>query len=224
MRVYTRILPTRQWRLPPQGNDGAGRATLGGGRRSPSIEPTPPVLATRGPPREEAACGCQARTLASRRPLRRQAALTYRRGRRTSRSILDEAGRFPILVQHHKGFRLDAAGRGAGHRADGVGRADRGGPRHPEHRIGSMNHCRDLLCPSRSPGSCRPSGIGSRRAERGCRPLCTARRVRSAQNRFPRQRQRTTCAAIRGGQLPEAAWAAISVGLRSTEGSVGSGG
>jgi hypothetical protein len=53
----------------------------------------------------------------------------------TVSALLDEAGCFPVLVQHLERLRLDPADGGADHSTDGVGRADRGGPGHPEHAI-----------------------------------------------------------------------------------------
>ena len=60
-------------------------------------------------------------------------------------ALLDKAGRFPVLMQDHEGRGVDPAGGGAGQRVDGMGRADRSGPSHPEDRVGTMHHCGNRL-------------------------------------------------------------------------------
>jgi hypothetical protein len=61
-----------------------------------------------------------------------------------TRAFLDEAGRFPVLIQHCK-VGLEAADGSAGGGADRVSGANRGGPGHPEHRIGAVDQGWDVL-------------------------------------------------------------------------------
>ena len=57
------------------------------------------------------------------------------------RALLDKAGRFPILIQDHKGRCVDPADGCAGLCVDSMSRAYRGGPSHPEDRVRSMHQC-----------------------------------------------------------------------------------
>jgi hypothetical protein len=66
-------------------------------------------------------------------------------GGETARAFLDEAGRFPVLIQHLNPLGVDPADHGPGGDADGMGWANWGGPGYSEHRVGAVDQGGDLL-------------------------------------------------------------------------------
>jgi hypothetical protein len=66
-------------------------------------------------------------------------------GGETPRTLLDEEGLFPILIQYLEPLGLDPAGGLAGPGGDRMSRAGRGGSIRPEGGVGAMEEGGDLL-------------------------------------------------------------------------------
>jgi hypothetical protein len=66
-------------------------------------------------------------------------------GGETTRTFLDEAGFFPILIQHLQPLGRDSTGSLASRGGHGVGRASRGDSTGPEGGVGAMEEGWDLL-------------------------------------------------------------------------------